>query len=140
MLHSLFNGNFFTGVRDGCEDDTSVRAITELLDKRVAVHYVSMMSASAADKTMTMTVTSTQQSCCVSVDCRLTARLLPSTQRAHFGMSFKLERCNPWPHVANCHMSISHLLSSCCHLFTVSNSGLLSVQRPRPASHADLTP
>jgi len=47
-----------------------------------------------------------------------------------------LEQCNPWPHVANRHMSISQLLSSCCCLFTVSNSGLLSVQRPRPASHA----
>jgi len=46
-----------------------------------------------------------------------------------------LERCNPWPHVANRHMSISQLLSSCCYLFTVSNSGLLSVQRPHPASH-----
>jgi len=29
-------------------------------------------------------------------------------------------------------MSISQLLSSCYYLFTVSNSGLLSVQRPRP--------
>jgi len=47
-----------------------------------------------------------------------------------------LDRCNPWPHVANRHISISQLLSSCCYLFTVSNSGLLSVQRPRPASHA----
>jgi len=27
-------------------------------------------------------------------------------------------------------------LSTCCYLFTVSNSGLLSVQRPRPASDA----
>ena len=33
-------------------------------------------------------------------------------------------------------MSISQILSSCCYLFTVSNSGLLSVQRPRPVSHA----
>jgi len=33
-------------------------------------------------------------------------------------------------------MSISQFLSSCRYLFTVSNSGLLSVQRPRPASHA----
>ena len=47
-----------------------------------------------------------------------------------------LMRCNPWPHVANCHISISQLLLSCCYLFTVSNSGLLSVQLPRPASHA----
>jgi len=36
----------------------------------------------------------------------------------------QLERCNPWPHVANRHMSISQLLSSCCCLFTVLNSGL----------------
>jgi len=38
-----------------------------------------------------------------------------------------LERCNPdpWPHVASHHMSISQLLSSCCYLFTVLNSGLL---------------
>ena len=37
-----------------------------------------------------------------------------------------LERCcNPWPHVANRHVSISQLLSSCCYLFTVLNSGLL---------------
>jgi len=48
----------------------------------------------------------------------------------------KLERRNPWPHVANRHMSISQLLSSCCYLFTVSNSGLLSVLRPCSASHA----
>jgi len=47
-----------------------------------------------------------------------------------------LDGCNPWPHVANRHISISQLLSSCSYLFTVSNSGLLSVQRPRPASHA----
>jgi len=47
-----------------------------------------------------------------------------------------LDRSNPWPHVAIHHISISQLLSSCCYLFTVSNSGLLSVQRPRPASHA----
>jgi len=33
-------------------------------------------------------------------------------------------------------MSKSQLLSSCCYLFTVFNSGLLSLQRPRPASHA----
>jgi len=41
--------------------------------------------------------------------------------------------------VATCcqsHTSISQLLWSCCYLFIVSNSGLLSVQRPRPASHA----
>jgi len=44
-----------------------------------------------------------------------------------------LDRRNPWPHVANRHISISQLLSSCCYLITVSNSGLLSVQRPRPA-------
>ena len=50
-----------------------------------------------------------------------------------------LERCNPWPHVVSCHVSISQLLSSCCYLFTISNSGLLSIQRPRPASHAHLT-
>jgi len=30
-----------------------------------------------------------------------------------------LERCNPWPHVANRHMSISQLLSSCWY-YTVS--------------------
>ena len=36
-----------------------------------------------------------------------------------------LEQCNPWPHVANHHMSISQLLSSCCHLFMLLNSGLL---------------
>jgi len=40
------------------------------------------------------------------------------------------------PHVANRNIFISQLLSSCCYLFIVSNSGLLSVQRPRPASHA----
>jgi len=45
-------------------------------------------------------------------------------------------RCNPWPHVANRHISVSQLLWSCCYLVTVSNSGLLSVQRPRTASHA----
>jgi len=39
-------------------------------------------------------------------------------------------------HVANRNISISQLLSSRCYLFIVSNSGLLSVQRPRPASHA----
>ena len=33
-------------------------------------------------------------------------------------------------------IGISQLLSSCCYLLTVSNSSLLSVQRPRPASHA----
>jgi len=49
--------------------------------------------------------------------------------------TFWLERCNPWPHVAN-RTSISQLLSSRCYLFTVFNSGLLSVQRLRPASHA----
>ena len=27
-----------------------------------------------------------------------------------------------------------------CYLFTVSNSGLLSMQRPRPANHVHLTP
>jgi len=54
-----------------------------------------------------------------------------------------LERCNPWPHVANRHMSISQLLSSCCYLFTALNSGvlfcILNVCRPRsprPGSHA----
>ena len=40
-----------------------------------------------------------------------------------FVITYKLDRCNPWPHVA-----------SCCYLFTVFNSGLLSVQRPRPAN------
>ena len=38
--------------------------------------------------------------------------------------------------VADRHISISQLLWSCCYLFTVFNSGLLSVHRPRPASHA----
>jgi len=33
-----------------------------------------------------------------------------------------------------------HRAPTRCYLFTVSNSGLLSVQRPRPASHAHLTP
>jgi len=46
-----------------------------------------------------------------------------------------LERCNPWPHAANRRMSISQILASWCYLFAVSNSGLLSVQTPRPASH-----
>jgi len=48
----------------------------------------------------------------------------------------EVERCNPWLHVASRHISISQLLSSCCYLFTVSSSGLLSLQRPLPASHA----
>jgi len=54
----------------------------------------------------------------------------------------KLERRNPWPHVANRHVSVSQLLSSWCYLFTVSNSGLLfytkrvSTTPTRPASHA----
>ena len=48
----------------------------------------------------------------------------------------QLDRCNPWLHVANRHISISQLLSSCCYLFTAYNSDLLSMHRPRPASHA----
>jgi len=39
--------------------------------------------------------------------------------------SYALELCNPWSHVANRHMSISQVLSSCCYLFTVLNLGLL---------------
>jgi len=39
--------------------------------------------------------------------------------------SMILKQCNPWPHVANRHMSISQLLSSCYNIFTVLNSGLL---------------
>jgi len=46
------------------------------------------------------------------------------------------ERCNQWPRVGNRLISITLLLSSCCYLFTVSNSGLLSMQRPRPVSPA----
>ena len=53
-----------------------------------------------------------------------------SRNRGYWGV---LERCNPWSHVANRHVSIRQLLSTCCYLFTVSNSGLLSVHRPRPA-------
>jgi len=49
---------------------------------------------------------------------------------------YLLDRCKLWPLVANRHICISQLLSSCCYLFTVSNSGLLSAQRPRPASPA----
>jgi len=52
------------------------------------------------------------------------------------GVYLILDRCNPWPHVANRHMSLSQLLSTCCYLFTISSSGLLFVQRLRPASHA----
>ena len=48
----------------------------------------------------------------------------------------RLDRCNPWPHVANRRISISQLLSRCRYLFTFSNLGLLSVQQPRPASLA----
>ena len=50
--------------------------------------------------------------------------------------SIKLDRLNPWSHVPNRQISISQLLSRRCYLFTVSDSGLLSVQRPRPASPA----
>ena len=62
--------------------------------------------------------------------------LAPAHDRPTDRILSLLDRCNPWPHVANRHISISQSLSSCCYLFTVSNSGLLSVQRPRPASHA----
>jgi len=48
---------------------------------------------------------------------------------------YTLDRCNPWAHVANRHISISQLLSSCCYLFAFCNSGLLSMQRPRKANH-----
>jgi len=58
------------------------------------------------------------------------------TELLHNENKWLLERCNPWRHVANRHMSISQLLSSSCYLFTLSNSGLLSLQWPRPASHA----
>jgi len=34
--------------------------------------------------------------------------------------SLLLERCHPWPHVANCHISISQLLSSLRHLIMTS--------------------
>ena len=59
-----------------------------------------------------------------------------NTENSGFLSLIWLERRNPWPHVANHHISISQLLSSCCYIFTVSNLGLLSMQRPRPASHA----
>jgi len=60
--------------------------------------------------------------------------------RACYSRNNTLDRYNPWPHVANCHICISQQLSTCCYLFTVSNSGLFSVQRPRPASHAHFRP
>jgi len=63
----------------------------------------------------------------------------------------ELERCNPRPHVASRHMSISQLLSSCCYLFTVLNSGLLfytkrvsitptTPSQPRPLPSATPSP
>jgi len=36
-----------------------------------------------------------------------------------------LELCNPWPHVTSRHNVHNQLLSSCCYLFRVLNSGLL---------------
>jgi len=53
----------------------------------------------------------------------------------HINVQFLSTR--PVQPVATCRQSpslVSQLLSSCCYLFTVSNSGLLSVQQPRPAS------
>jgi len=36
------------------------------------------------------------------------------THMHHSCNLYTLERCNPWPHVAHRHMSISKLLSTCC--------------------------
>jgi len=62
-------------------------------------------------------------------------RVCPSNIKVlDYCASVKLQRCNPWPHVANCHISISQLLS----LWRHSHYDVSRLRRSSPRSHYDV--